>query len=109
MTYRTGPVGLADRASLGWRAVGVAGHPADHLGAERALALELAQHADAGGRHPVDQHVGRRQVELAADAGGAQVGDAARLLAHPFPAELERLDRGWLGERREECPQRLEV
>ena len=68
------------------RGVRVPGHPADHLGAERPLALKLAEHADPGGRHPVDQHVGRRQVELAGDvARGAQVGDPARLARASTP------------------------
>jgi hypothetical protein len=47
--------------------VQVAGNPPEHLGPERALALKLAQHADPRGGHPVDQHVGRGQVELAGD------------------------------------------
>ena len=47
--------------------IGKAGDPAAQLGAVRNVGVELAQHAGDAGAHPVDQQVGRRQVELAAE------------------------------------------
>src|SRR5207245_11129969 len=69
----------------------VPGHPLQHLGPELAFAFELAEHADAGRGHAVDEHVRRRHVELAADVAGAHVRDARGLPAQPFAAELERV------------------
>jgi hypothetical protein len=57
----------------------------------------------------VDEHVGRRQVELAGDVAGPQVGDAGGLPAQPFAAELEAVHLGRLGERRQEGVQRVQV
>src|SRR5690348_9426246 len=47
-----------------------AGQPLLEDRAVGGLSLELAQHADRAQRHPVDQQVGRRQVELAAELVG---------------------------------------
>src|SRR6266487_1399157 len=87
----------------------VTGHPAQHLGPEIAVRPELAEHADAGRRGTVDQDVRRRQIELPADIGPAQVGDPGRLAAHPLPAERERLLPGRICQRREVTPQRVQV
>ena len=56
-----------------------------------AFGLQLAQHADRAERDPVDQQVGRRQVELAAELVGraARVGDPGGLLPQPGPGEVE--------------------
>src|SRR4051794_18024001 len=48
------------------RSGGEAGKPALHLGAERTTGTELAEHPNAAERDPMDQQVGRGQVELAA-------------------------------------------
>ena len=60
---------------------------------QRHVGLELAQHADGAQRHPVDQQVLRRQVELQPGAvrRGARVADPHRLAAQPGPGEAERL------------------
>jgi len=57
----------------------------------------------------VDKRVGRRQVELARDVAGVDVGHADRLAAQPLPAELERVHLGRLGQRRQEHAQRVQV
>jgi enoyl-CoA hydratase len=84
-------------------------HPLQHLGPELPFALQLAQHPDARRGHPVDQHVGRRQVEPAGDVARPHVGDAGRLFAQPLAAELEAVHLGRLGQRRQEGVQRVQV
>src|SRR5262249_60006092 len=80
---------LPPAASLGWRIrVTVAGDPLEHLGPERPLALQLAQHSNALGGDAMDEHVLGRQVEAAAQVGRTRVGHPGRLPAQPVAAEL---------------------
>ena len=51
-----------------------AGQPGLELGSPRCLGLELAEHADRSGGHPVDEQVVRRQVQLQAGAVGGRAG-----------------------------------
>ncbi len=82
---------------------GEAGLPALHLGAERPRAVELAQDADRSQGHPVDQQVGRGQIELTAELGrgGAGVAQADGLRSQPVTGEAELLGGDRTEERRE--------
>ena len=78
-----------------------AGDPATHLGLKRSTRVELAEHADAAEPHPMDQQIGRRQVELTTECRGLRtwVADAGGLLAQPRTREVERRLAGRIQER----------
>src|SRR5690606_18516111 len=86
----------ADVAAGNTGLVGETGDPADDLVAEPGGGAELAQDAHPRGVNAMDQHVGRRQVELAYDVVRPEVGDGSGLLPQPLPAEGELLDPGGL-------------
>src|SRR3954452_21275190 len=70
---------------------GESGKPLLQDGAVRRTGLELAEDTDRAQRDPVDEQVGRRQVELAAELvrRRARAGQPGRLAADPGPGEPE--------------------
>src|SRR5262249_40568039 len=90
-------------ASPATASAGEARLPALSEAAQRDGRVELAQHAEGPGAHPVDQEVTGRQVQCPAgpEIGAGEITDPLGLSLHPGAGEVERLGAQRVGERAE--------